>query len=137
MKPGNMLCLHLAALCLGGEGQTGLLTVKVEGGRARSQLGAGVRACARHREKFYFFPWAHTNMLISTEETSFSFLPPMRRSQCWLPSLDGVTLPSWPLSRPASCPSLSERNSFDKALGPIWKSFSRALPNKINLKRLG
>lgn len=33
-------------------------------------------------------------MLISTEETSFSFLPPKRRSQCWLRSLDRVNFPT-------------------------------------------
>lgn len=78
------------------------------------------------KRNFIFDLSAHC-MLISTEETSFSFLPPKRRSQSWLTSLDRVTLPSWPLSRPASCPSLSWRNSFDKVLGPVWKSPSPLL----------
>lgn len=69
-------------------------------------------------------------MLISTEETSFSFLHRKRWSQCWLRSLDGLRLPSWPASRPASCPSLSWRHSFDKVLGPLWKSLFFCSPKK-------
>lgn len=106
-----------------------LLTVKVEWGRHVSSWEHELGLVPGTRRSLIFSLSAHY-MLISTEETSFSFLPPKRRSQCWLPFLDRVTLPSWPLSRAASCPSLSWRNSFNKVLGPVWKSPSPCSPKQ-------
>lgn len=100
-----------------------------------SQLGTGVTARARY--KSFIYSWSTHSVLISTEETSFSFSPLERRSQHWLTSLDGVTLPSWPLSRQPVVRLYLRGTALTKTLALFGNSLSFALPNKINLKRLG
>ena len=84
----------------------------------------------------FIYSWCTHSLLISTEETSFSFSPPKRRSQCWLVSLDRVTLSSWPLSRQPVVHLYLRGTALTKTLALFGNSLSFALPNKINLKRL-
>lgn len=85
----------------------------------------------------FIYSWSTHSVLISTEETSFSFSPPERRSQRWLTSLDRVTLPSWALSRQPVVHLYLRGTALTKTLALFGNSLSFALLNKINLKRLG
>ena len=85
----------------------------------------------------FIYSWCTHSLLISTEETSFSFSPPKRRSQRWLVSLDRVTLSSWPLSRQPVVHLYLRGTALTKTLVLFGNSLSFALPNKINLKWLG
>ena len=85
----------------------------------------------------FIYSWCTHSLLISTEETSFSFSPLKRRSQRWLVSLDRVTLPSWPLSRQPVVHLYLRGTALTKTLALFGNSLSFALPNKINLKQSG
>ena len=85
----------------------------------------------------FIYSWCTHSLLISTEETSFSFSPLKRRSQRWLVSLDGVTHPSWPLSRQPVVHLYLRGTALTKTLALFGNSLSFALPNKINLKQSG
>lgn len=132
-ETGNGLCFYLATSCPGGEEQTAAVHSfsqwKWNEGDMCSSWEHELGPVPGTRRSLIFSLSAHS-MLISTEETSFSFLRPKRRSKCWLTSLARLTFPSWPFSRAASCPSLSWRNSFDKVLGPVWKSLPPCTPKQ-------
>lgn len=97
-KTWKSACFHLAASHPGGEAQstaTVTPTVRVEWGRPMSPLEPRVITWARYKLFFFFFlevfffSLTTHHVLISTEKTSFSFLPPKRRSQCW------AQVPGW------------------------------------------
>lgn len=136
VKPGNVLCLHVAASCPGGEGQTWLLTVKVEWGRPLSHLGARVRARARHRDKFYFLLGHTLHAYLYWGNQLFLLTSRGGASAGSRPCTEFYFLAGLSPGQPVVHLYL-RGTALTKSLALFGNPFSLAFPNKINLKRLG